>query len=57
MVRWWGETHQVKILNGQPVSASFSATWEFEGTPWLVGEIEDAAFNTDVSAYVRQTGP
>jgi hypothetical protein len=57
MVRWWGETSRLMSLNGQPVSVSFSATWEFEATPWLVGEIEDAAFNTDVSDYIRQTGP
>ena len=57
IVRWWGEGSRWMGLNGQPVSVSFAATWEFEGTPWLVGEIEDAAFNTDVSAYIRQTGP
>ncbi|HEY3230355.1 MAG TPA: hypothetical protein VGJ87_14130 [Roseiflexaceae bacterium] len=35
----------------------FVANWADERSPWLVYEIEAATFNTDVSTYIRQTGP
>jgi hypothetical protein len=55
-LRWWGEMVQGRGHDGQPTTY-ITATWENEGTPWLVYEMEEAVFNTDVSAYIRQTGP
>jgi hypothetical protein len=55
-LRWWGERIQGGDRDGQPTT-TLAATWEGEGTPWLVCEIEEAVFNSDVSAYIHQTGP
>jgi hypothetical protein len=57
MVRWWGEMTQEQDSAGMPVRTSFSVTWEDEGTPWLVADIEEIVFNSDVSDYIRQEGP
>ena len=54
-LRWWGEKYQGMGYDGQPTT-HLSATWEDEGTPWMVCAIEEAVFNTDVSAYIRQRG-
>jgi hypothetical protein len=56
-IRWWGDFTYAPDEVGEPRLASFSATWEDEGTPWLVGSIEEIVFNTDVSQYIHQTGP
>jgi hypothetical protein len=50
-VRGWQEMHGIKI------PASIAAVWQDEGTPWLVSQIEEAAYNVDVSEYIRATGP
>jgi hypothetical protein len=55
-LRWWGELIRGKGHDGQPATY-FAVTWEDEGTPWLVYEMEEAVFNSDVSTYIRQTGP
>jgi Family of unknown function (DUF6544) len=55
-LRWLAERAQVRGHDGQPTT-TLAATWEGEGTPWLVCEIEEAVFNADVSAYIRQKGP
>jgi len=55
-LRWWGEVIPVNNRTRRPVTR-FAVTWEDEGTPWLVIQIEDIVFNTDVSSYVHQTGP
>lgn len=57
MLRWWGEMTQEQDSAGMPLLASFSVTWEDEGTPWLVAKIEETIFNSDVSTYIRQSGP
>ncbi len=54
-LRWWCEEVQGRGHDGQPATY-LTATWEDEGTPWLVFEMEEAVFNTDVSSYIRQTG-
>ena len=57
LVRWWGEMTEEQDLAGLPVRTSFTVTWEDEGTPWLVADIEQVVFNSDVSEYIRQAGP
>lgn len=56
-IRWWGEMIQEESQDGQPAPTNIEVTWEDEGTPWLVYQVEDTVFNTDVSTYVHQTGP
>jgi hypothetical protein len=55
-IPWWGELIQCKDQDGRPATC-FAVTWVDEGTPWLIYKVEEVAFNTDVSAYIRQTGP
>ncbi len=47
----WGTYHDMLI----PTTSS--ATWVNEGTPWLIVEIEDVAYNVDVQEYIRARGP
>ena len=56
-IRWWGENIYTTDQNGDPVLEGFTVTWEDEGTPWLVVEIEEQVFNADLSEYIRQKGP
>jgi hypothetical protein len=56
-IRWWGDFHYGKDVNGDPVFEKLSATWEDQGTPWLVVNFEAMVFNTDISQYIRQKGP
>jgi len=57
VIRWWGEMIQGESQNGQTAPTYLEVTWEDEDTPWLNYQIEDTVFNTDVSKYIRQTGP
>jgi hypothetical protein len=56
MIRWWGDFAYEPDLNGDPVLSTISATWEDEGTPWLIARMEEKVFNSDVSQYVQGTG-
>jgi hypothetical protein len=56
-MRWWGDIKSGESLNGDLPGMIMSATWEDEGTPWLVFELEETAFNADLSGYIRQKGP
>lgn len=47
----WGTFHGVKI----PSLAS--VTWQDEGTPWLIVEVEEIVYNVDVEEYIRARGP
>jgi hypothetical protein len=56
-MRWWGdlferENHQVK-----PPNQVISAAWEDEGTAWMIYELEETVFNTDLSSYIHRRGP
>jgi hypothetical protein len=56
-LRWWGDITPAKNQNGGSAVATFKLIWEDEGTPWLVYNVEEIVANTDVSTYIRQTGP
>jgi hypothetical protein len=51
-------THALKYgqLGGVLTNTVGSATWMDDGKPWATFTLEDARFNVDVSAYVRQKG-
>ncbi len=57
VVRWWGDIRWREPEDGEKIKLAITITWEDEGTPWLIAEVEDIVFNTDLSAYIRQTGP
>lgn len=46
----WDTYHGILIPSHSQV------TWADEGTPWLIVEVEDIAFNVDVSSYIRAKG-
>lgn len=56
-IRWWGDLTYGEGQNGGPTPETFRVTWEDEGTPWLVYQVEELVANADVSTYIRQTGP
>jgi len=53
-IRW-----RTEVIRGENSNEPFqiSATWEDEAIPWMVVEVEEAVFNTDLTDYIRQTGP
>jgi hypothetical protein len=55
-MRWWGDLTSGKSQDGEP-TRTINATWENEGTPWLIVEIEEVALNADLSRSIRQKGP
>jgi hypothetical protein len=56
-MRWWGDITSGENHNGGSPDTIMTAAWEDEGTPWIVFEIEETAFNPDLSSYIRQKGP
>lgn len=42
--------------HGILIPSSSSVTWADEGTPWLLIEVEELAYNVDVSDYIRARG-
>ena len=44
------------IPGSTTLSATGSATWLDQGRPWATFTVEDAAYNVDVSEYIRQRG-
>jgi hypothetical protein len=56
-IPWLLEPIAWKTYHGMLVPTTATATWQDEGTPWLVIEIEDIAYNVDVKEYIRAKGP
>jgi hypothetical protein len=54
---WHAEALGWRCFHGIRVPSPASLTWADEGRPWSVWTIEDVAYNVDVSAYIRQSGP
>jgi hypothetical protein len=55
-IRWTLEPRGWQNFDGIKVPSPAAATWEDEGTPWLVATVEDVVYNVDVSDYVRARG-
>lgn len=56
-MRWWGDLTYSLAENGRPAPTRMSVTWEDEGSPWLVAEVEELVLNPDLDAYIQQRGP
>lgn len=56
-IRWWVDVIRDKNSEAGVTPVACSATWEDEGTPWMVAEMEEIVFNADLSNYIRQAGP
>lgn len=50
---WQVEARGWRTFHGISVPSPVALTWLDEGTPWLVAELEDVVYNTDISAYIR----
>jgi hypothetical protein len=55
-IRWTLTMTGWETFHGIRIPARGTATWESEGTPWLIAEIEDMTLNVDVSTYIRAKG-
>jgi hypothetical protein len=56
-VLWIAANKTWSPLGGAMIAAVGTATWLDEGTPWATFTVEDVAYNTDVTEYVRAKGP
>jgi len=56
-IPWHLEPLTWKAYHGLLIPGRASVTWADEGTPWLTVEVEDVAYNVDVSDYIRSKGP
>ncbi len=56
-IHWWGDLTTENRQNVKSSNKVMSATWEDEGTPWLVFKIKETAFNANLSSYISKRGP
>ena len=54
---WILEPHGWAEFNGMLIPSPAAVTWADEGTPWLVVNLEEVAYNVDVHDYIRAKGP
>lgn len=55
-ILWWFEPLAWSEFHGLLIPSSSTVTWADEGTPWLVVNVEDVAYNVDVAEYIRAEG-
>ncbi|MCB8978995.1 MAG: hypothetical protein H6657_16400 [Ardenticatenaceae bacterium] len=46
-----------ETYHGIQIPSRSSVTWADEGTPWLVIDLDDVAYNVEVQDYIRAVGP
>jgi hypothetical protein len=56
-ILWRIEPLGWRTFDGMRLPTSVALTWQDEGTPWLVMAVENVAYNVDVSAHIRASGP
>jgi hypothetical protein len=56
-IPWLLEALECKTFHGVRIPSLASVTWQDEGTPWLIIEVEEVAFNVDIEEYIRARGP
>jgi hypothetical protein len=54
---WINEAYEWRSINKDTNIAVGAVTWFNDGTPWAVFTVEEVIYNTDVSKYIRATGP
>ena len=55
-IPWLLEPLAWDTYHGILIPSRSQVTWADEGTPWLIVEVEDIAFNVDVSSYIWAKG-
>lgn len=56
-IPWLLEALEWKSFHGVKIPSLSSVTWQDEGTPWLIIEVEEVVFNVDIEEYIRSRGP
>ena len=56
-IPWRLEPVAWEAYHGILIPSRSTVTWGDEGTPWLVVDIDDVAYNVDVDDYIRAKGP
>jgi hypothetical protein len=56
-IPWLLEALEWETFHGVRIPSLSSVTWEDEGTPWLIIELEEVVFNVDIEEYIRAKGP
>jgi hypothetical protein len=55
-ILWITRNEPGDTLPGMKISATGSATWQDQGSPWAFFTIDEALYNADVSGYIRSRG-
>lgn len=55
--RWLLDPLSWKRVDGVLLLSGFSITWEDDGKPWFVAELDEIVYNVDVREYIRAVGP
>ena len=55
-ILWLNEAQNWGIVNKAKLPVVSALTWLDEGTPWAVWTIEDIAYGTDISEYIKARG-
>ena len=55
-IPWRLEILDWQEFQGILIPSVATVTWADEGTPWLVIEVEDVVYNTDIGDYIRSRG-
>lgn len=56
-IPWLLEALEWENFHGVMIPSLSSVTWQDEGTPWLIIELEEVVFNVDIEEYIRARGP
>jgi hypothetical protein len=54
---WLLEALEWEAFDGILIPSLSTVTWQDEGTPWLVIDVEEVVFNVDIKEYIRARGP
>ena len=54
---WLLEPLEWETFQGVLIPSVASVTWQDQGTPWLVWEVEEVVYSVDVGEYIRARGP
>jgi len=56
-IPWLLEALEWKTFHGVLIPSLSTVTWQHEGTPWLIIDVEEVGFNVDIEEYIRARGP
>lgn len=56
-IPWLLEALEWQRFHGVMIPSHSAVTWQDEGTPWLIIEVEEVVFNVHIEEYIRVRGP